>query len=155
GQGKYNIPNIAIFLWRLGAYRIHGSLAAPLNALETQRFLFDPLGKDIPLFTQPDPEDEITHLAEPINVPDPIARRTLAQHLSQYYGEQKSIWIEGVDIGSIDICNLSDAGGGTWAHTPPSGRIAIDPALGRIFCGDSQAHPPRVMYHYGFSADMG
>jgi hypothetical protein len=155
GQGKYNIPNIAIFLWRLGAYRIHGSPAAPLNALETQRFLFDPLGKDIPLFTQPDPEDEITHLAEPINVPDPIARRTLAQQLSQYYGEQKSVWIEGVDIGLIDICNLSDAGGGTWAHTPPSGRIAIDPALGRIFCGDSQAHPPRVLYHYGFSADMG
>src|SRR5262245_22273665 len=25
GEGKYNIPNIAIFLWRLGAYRIHGS----------------------------------------------------------------------------------------------------------------------------------
>lgn len=154
GQGKYNIPNIAVFLWRLEAYRIHGSPAAPLNALETQRFLFDPLGKNMPLFTRPDPEDEITHLAEPINVPDPIARRTLAQHLSQYYGEQKSIWIEGVDIGSIDICNLSDAGG-AWAHTPAPGRIAIDPALGRISCGDSQAQPPRVLYHYGFSADMG
>jgi hypothetical protein len=50
---------------------------------------------------------------------------------------------------------LSDAGGGAWAHTPPAGRIAVDPVLGRIFCGDVQAAPPRVTFHYGFSADMG
>ena len=34
-------------------------------------------------------------------------------------------------------------------------RVAIDPVLGRIFCGDPQTAPPLVMFHYGFSADMG
>ncbi|MGE5217806.1 MAG: hypothetical protein ACM3SP_12465 [Chloroflexota bacterium] len=153
--GKYNIPNIGIHLWRLGAYRLRSSPAVPVTPGETQRFLFDPLGRDTLLFTRPEREDEITHLAEPINVPDPISRRVLSQYLLQYYGDEKSIAIDGVDIASINICNLGDAGGGAWAHTPPAGRIAIDPVLGRIFCGDAQAAPPRVTYHYGFSADMG
>ena len=153
--GKYNIPSIGIHLWRLDAYRLSKSPAVPVAPTDTQRFLFDPLGRDTQLFTRPEREDEITHLAEPINVPDPISRRVLAQHLAQYYGEEKSIAIDGVDIASINICNLSDAGGGAWAHIPPVGRVAIDPVLGRIFCGDAQAAPPRVTFHYGFSADMG
>ena len=153
--GKYNIPNIGIHLWRLGAYRLRNSPAVAVAAGDTQRFLFDPLGRDTQLFTQPEREDEITHLAEPINVPDPISRRVLSQYLTQYYGDEKSIAIDGVDIASINVCDLSDAGGGAWAHTPPAGRIAIDPVLGRIFCGDVQAALPRVTYHYGFSADMG
>ena len=33
--------------------------------------------------------------------------------------------------------------------------IAIDPVLGRIFCGDPQTAPPLATFHYGFSADMG
>jgi hypothetical protein len=154
-QGKYNIPNIAISLWRLGAYRLRKSPAAPAAPGDTQRFLFDSLGHDAPLFTRPERENEIAHLAEPINVPDPISRRVLAQYLPRYYGEGKSIALEGVDIAAINVCDLSDAGGGTWAHTPPAGRIAIDPVLGRIFCGDPQPEPPRVTFHYGFSADMG
>ena len=153
--GKYNVPNIGIHLWRLGAYRLRNSPAVPVTPGDTQRFLFDPLGRDAQLFTRPEREEEITHLAEPINVPDPISRRMLAQYLPQYYGDEKSIAIDGVDIAAINVCDLSDAGGGAWAHTPPAGRITIDPVLGRIFCGDAQTQPPLVTFHYGFSADMG
>src|SRR6266566_3723381 len=152
--GKYNIPNIGIHLWRLGAYRLRKSPAVPAVAGDTQRFLFDPLGRDTQLFTRPERESEITHLAEPINVPDPIDRRVLAQYLPKYYGEDKSMVIDGIDLVSVNVCDLSDAGG-AWAHTPPVGRIAVDPVLGRIFYGDAQAAPPRVTFHYGFSADMG
>jgi len=154
GAGRYNIPNIGIHLWRLGAYRLRNSPAVPA-ANDGQRFFFDPLGRDSQLFTRPERENEITHLAAPINVPDPISRRVLAQYLPKYYGEGKSIVIDGVDIAVINVCDLSDAGGGAWAHTPPAGRIAIDPVLGRISCGDPQAEPPGVTFHYGFSANMG
>lgn len=154
GAGKYNIPNIAIHLWRLGAYRLRNSPAVPAAPGEIQRYLLDPLGGDMQLFTRPERENEIIHLAESINVPDPLARRVLAQYLSRYYGEGKSLALAGVDIATINICDLSDAGGG-WAHTPPAGRVAIDPVLGRIFCGDPQAAPPLATFHYGFSADMG
>ena len=84
-------------------------------------------------------EDEITHLAEPINVPDadqPAACwRSIWRSIT---ASRRASGFEGVDIAAINICNLSDAGGGAWAHTPPPGRIAIDPVLGRIFFGDSQ-----------------
>jgi len=155
GQGKYNIPNVGIYLWRLAAYRLHGSPAVPAAPGDTQRFLFDPLGMERQLFTRDEAESEIGHLAEPINAPLPLSRRVFANDPTSYYGAEKSLAIDGVALANVRICNLSDSGAG-WAHTPPaSGIFAIDPVLGRIACGDPQAQPPRVMFHYGFSADMG
>ncbi len=148
GQGKFNIPNIGLFLWRLTASPLTES---PAFQLDGHRFLFHPLGYDQPLFTKPETEDEVTHLAEPINVPNPISRRVLDAYLPRYYGDGKSIFLEGVtDQTEIVVCDLSG-----WIHTPPPGKIAIDPVLGRISFADPQTEPPRVTFHYGFSADMG
>jgi hypothetical protein len=155
GQGKHNIPNIGIFLWRLNAYSLTESPAVPFAPGDTQRFLFDPLGKNAPLYTRPAPEEEIAHLADPINVPNPISRRVLDEYLTLYYGRDKSIYLKDVDINVIESCNLSDTGGGSWAHKPAAGRIAIDPVLGRIAFGDAQSQPPLVTFHYGFSTEMG
>ena len=146
-QGKYNIQNIGIFLWRLGKYSLTDSPAFPLDA---KRFLFHPLGFDTQLFTNPETEDEVTHLAEPINVPAPISRRVLDAYLPQYYGVGESVSLEGVPIEKIVVCDLSG-----WVRTPPAGKIAIDPTLGRIAFADAQAEPPLVTFHYGFSDDMG
>lgn len=154
GEGKYNIPNIGIFLWRLNAFRLRGS---PAVRVDDHRFLFHPLGANMPLFTRPQTEKLITHLAEPINVPEPISRRVLDASLAGYYGPDLSISIEGFPIEQISACNLSDAdpAGTTWAHTPPDAPVAIDPVLGRMSFRDPQAEPPRVTFHYGFSAAMG
>src|SRR4029077_1492411 len=147
GQGKYNIQNIGIFLWRLTAYSLTNS---PAFQLDAKRFLFHPLGFDTQLFTNPVPEDEVTHLAEPINVPAPISRRVLDAYLQQYYGDGASVSLDGVPIEKIVACDLSG-----WVHTPPAGKIAIDPVLGRIAFADAQTGPPLVTFHYGFSDDMG
>ncbi len=154
GEGRYNIPNVGIFLWRLNAWRLHGSPAA---RVDDHRFLFHPLGVNTPLFNRPQTEKSITHLAEPINVPEPISRRVLDGSLGDYYGAELSMSIEGIDINDVRACNLSDAdaSGTTWAHTPPNAAVAIDPVLGRISFRDAQTNPPRVMFHYGFSAAMG
>src|SRR5262245_61499399 len=152
GEGKYNIPNIGIFLWRLNAFRLRSSPAVPVD---TRRFLFSPLGANTPLFTRPQTEKSITHLAEPINVPEPISRRVLDAYLGNYYGPDLSLAIEGVPIEQVAICNLSDASATTWAHVPPNAFIAIDPVLGRIAFRDPPAETPRVTFHYGFSAAMG
>jgi hypothetical protein len=171
-RGKYNIPNIGVFLWRLGSYSVTG---APAFKLDEQRYLFDALGKDIQLYGDPQSEDEITHLAEPINVPLALSRRFLHRYLSAYYGPGKSLSlnVDGRDVTlaessppnlAICICDLSDVKdqSGTvtgWAHMPTN-KIAIDPQLGRI--AFPIASPPasaprsvRVTYHYGFSADIG
>jgi hypothetical protein len=151
-RGRHNLPNIGIFLWRLAAQPLN---RADAFKLDDQRYLFNPLGCNVPLFTRPEAEDEITHLAEPLNVPLAISRRRLNHYLDHYYGPDKSFFVENfVDKKFIKICNLSDIAGNAWAHTPPPGHLAIDPELGRIAFGDVQ-NPPKVMYHYGFSGSLG
>ena len=132
-KGRYNIPNIGLFLWRLDAFSLTQS---PAVRIDDQRFLFSPLGNDMQLFTRPESETDITHLAEPINVPEPISRRVLDNDLSDYYGSQKSLSVavagDDIDVTEIKICNLADDGA-SWAHLPVSkSKIAIDPVLGRI-----------------------
>ena len=177
-RGRYNIPNIGIFLWRLQSYSLTDS---PAYKVDDRRYRFDALGKDTPLYNRPETEDQITHLAEPINVPMPISRRVLDRYLDAYYGIDKSILltVDGTEItlaGSsppaissppealsdlISVCDLSDlkdAGGNVvgWAHMPQD-KIAVDPMLGRIAFPANPAAPNtvRVTYRYGFSAEMG
>ncbi len=138
-RGKYNIPNIGIFLWRLAVCPLTRS---PVCAVDALRCTFSPLGNPAPLFTDPQTEESITHLAEPINVPLPISRRVLHEQLEQYYGPGKSLFIElaardaggkldpavrpePVPAGRIVVCDLSDiidAGSKVtgWAHVPPA-----------------------------------
>ncbi len=157
GEGRYNIPNIGIFLWRLGAYPLTDT---PAVAVDDRRFMLSPLGNDTPLFNRPQTEDEITHLAEPINVPEAISRRVLDANLAAYYGRDLSIVIraDGADvpIAEVEACNLADAGGGAWAHHPEN-LVAIDPVLGRVAFPLNQPPPTTVeaRFHYGFSADTG
>jgi hypothetical protein len=156
-KGRYNIPNIGLFLWRLDAFSLTQS---PAFRIDDQRFLFSPLGNDMQLFTRPESETDISHLAEPINVPEPISRRVLDSDLRAYYGSQKSlsVAVEGVDIdvNDIKICNLSDDGA-SWAHLPEGkGKISIDPVLGRI--AFPAGRPPKnvsVSFHYGFGMAVG
>lgn len=156
GRGRYNIPNVGIFLWRLHPYALRRS---PAIRVDGHRYLFNPLGTDTQLFTKPESEPEVAHLSKPVNVPMPIGRRLLHERLSEYYG--KSIYLEidedGKDSDLIMACNLGDVPGGGWAHTPPEGKIAIDPVLGRIAFPEALPEDANVLvtYHYGFSADMG
>ena len=175
GRGKHNIPNIGLFLWSLDAYPLSYSPAA---RVDDRRWRFSPLNHDQPLVTRPETEDDITHLAEPINVPRPISRRVLyedqrkavaadPQHPVEYYSQgslRRSLRLyvgtaeplPAIDYKDVCVCNLADDAG-TWAHLPPAGKYAVDPVLGRI------ALPPglpantrvRVDYHYGFGADLG
>ncbi len=155
GRGRHNIPNVGLFLWRLAAQPWRGAEAFRIDA---RRYLFNPLGRNTPLFTKPEAEEEITHLAEPLNVPRPISRRRLDRYLEAYYGPDKSLFIEGrVDASEISICNLADAdpAGNAWAHSPPAGGVAIDPELGRIAFAEDQNSPPVVTFHSGFSGNLG
>ena len=157
-RGLYNIPNIGVFLWRIDAYPLTDS---PAFQVDAARFTFDPLGRSLPIYNDPVTEDEITHLAEPINVPMPIGRRRLKANLADYYSPVKNASIcivtgaGPVDLADVDVCDLSDRADGSWAHTPPAKPVAVDPVLGRMAFHDAQAAPPLVSYHYGFSAAMG
>jgi hypothetical protein len=173
-RGRFNIPNVGIFLWRLRAYPLTDS---PAVGLDGQRFLFSPLGNDAPLFTSPVSDAELTELAEPIDVPEPLRRRALADALDDGYvgpGLSIALRVDGRPVPDPDarppgppsarlrICNLSDrrdAAGNVigWGHLPAAGDpIALDPELGRLaFPPDALPSEVRVSFHYGFSADLG
>jgi competence ComEA-like helix-hairpin-helix protein len=161
GRGRYNIPNVGIFLWRLGAYSLTKSPAFKLVVEDEndRRYRFSPLGNDMTLFNLPETEGQITHLAEPLNVPMPITRRVLDSYLADYYGTSLQLF-EGaneVPVEDVIACDLSG-----WVRKPKQ-KYAIDPVLGRIASpeknpdGQDRDAPSdlKVTYHYGFGADMG
>ncbi len=85
-RGKYNIPNIGIFLWRINSYSL---TKTPAYKVDDRRYVFNPLGIHTPLYILPVTEDSITHLAVPANVPMPLSRRVLDTYFDLYYGHDK------------------------------------------------------------------
>jgi len=79
GSGRYNIPNIGIFLWRLQPFRL-SSLPLVVDPADPdgRRCRLNPLGTDLALFRRPESEDDIDHLAEARNVPEPLSVREFA-----------------------------------------------------------------------------
>ena len=174
-RGRYNIQNIGIFLWSLGAYSVTDILATAVPSTTPDAppcFRFNPLGMDIPLFHRAVSQGEqITDPAGPVNVPDRLLRRVLCEDLQQgvgasFYGAGKSLVLvkngQLLNPYQIRIADLSGTDG-NWANPPPASNpqyaALVDPELGRIvlpaFPGDPQ--PPRLelTYYRGFNADMG
>jgi hypothetical protein len=87
-SGRYAIPNIGLFLWRIQDYRVSFGAARSTSA-PNAGFTFNPLGLDAPLFNAPrseppfardtDPTDD--HLAGEPDVPAPLRRRLLYDEL--------------------------------------------------------------------------
>ena len=172
GRGRYNIPNVGLFLWRIDAYPLTASPAVPLDA---KRWRFHPLGIDQPLYTAPQSIAEFSQLATPLNVPEPISRRVLDARLADYYaatdGTAKSLRLyesssgtfQPVGADKIRVCDLEDLDptdpSKGWAHLPAANDpiYVVDPALGRIALspGVSAGTQVAVDFHYGFSGDLG
>ncbi len=169
GRGRHNIPNVGLHLWRIAAYRRRDT---PAVRDGERRYRVSPLNHDVALYNRPLVEDDISHLAEPDNVPLPLSRRRLGAHLARHYGRRVSagaaddnanpglvLSVDGsvIERDQVRICNLDDDAA-SWAHTPPAnGVYAIDPVLGRIALPADAADPAdvRVTWHEGFSADIG
>jgi hypothetical protein len=167
-SGRYNIPNVGIFLWRVEALRL---VRVPLVDVDGTglRFRFDALGTDKPLFNARRTEQEITHLAEPLDVPVPLLRRFTKSHLKALYGAGRSLLLETETATDVDeiaaddvrICDLSDdpAAPGTWVHVPEptDTHVAVDPVLGRVaFATAPGAGETRLAtFHYGSALAVG
>jgi hypothetical protein len=160
-RGRYNIGNVAIYLWRLRSYSLSNS---PALRLDDRRYLFHPLGAPTRLFRFPlaagddDPDEQRMQVQMPLGRlqvdADKVVTASKAAY-ARFYGDGKSFSISGVTPEQLSICNLSDTTSGAWAHTPAAGKVSVDPVLGRIAFGTAPAAPPNVTFHYGFSADLG
>lgn len=125
--GRYNLPNVGLFLWRLQACPVQRASA---RAATTRPgfYTFDPLGLDQPLFNRPRSETDISHLAEPINVPEALNWHDLHAELEarrqaltdgedpddRYFADAAGgpvlrVWVDGqaVPAEHLVICDLS------------------------------------------------
>ena len=141
--GHYNLPNIGLFLWRLQAYPVQRATARPATT-RPGFYTFDPLGLDQPLFNRPRTETDISHLAEPLNVPEALHWRDLHAELEarrqaltdgedpndRYFAESGGgavlrVWVDdqAVPVENLVICDLSPiptVAPEDWRHPPAS-----------------------------------
>ena len=139
GRGRYNIPYVGLYVWRLQSYAVTRSTARAVVEPADGRYRFHPLGLDAPLFNRPQTETDISHLAEETNVPGSLRRRALYDDLeavrqaiaesrtprSRYFGRQPVFQVfvdeqfdpDGQPIAvpptEVLICDLSD-----WRRPP-------------------------------------
>lgn len=164
--GRYNLPNLGLFLWRLSSYPLEkvtaGLPAGKLSPeLQGRCYTFSPLGSDSPLFNSPKTETEIIQLAQEINVPGKLPTRP---NYEGYSGAEPAfkIFANGqprpIPPAEVLIASLGNEGN-EWQL--PSGNyetkvVAVDPQRGRL--AFLERHLPsrvEVSYACGFSGDIG
>jgi len=174
GLPRYNIQNIGIFLWSLGANSITKGTPTPSTANATDGpfcYRFSSLGNDEPLFHAAVSQGEqITVAATEVNVPDFLPRLVLCADMQQgastsYYGEGASLALylndQLLNPYQIQVADLSGAEG-AWNNLPAADSryaVLIDPEMGRLALPPIAigATPPTLTasYHYGFNGNMG
>src|SRR5262249_47614432 len=132
--GRYNIPSVGLFVWRLKSYSITRSKPYCLGGAQPNCYTFSVLGQDAPLFIKSEP----TQLATQLNVPAPNRRLGFAKSAAGLYGAEKSlvIWADGwagfdpARPVSVDAIIPADLSG--WQYKAPLKHIVVDPILGRF-----------------------
>jgi hypothetical protein len=147
GEGRHNVRNVGIHLWRLAAVPVR---SAPAAALDGHRWFFSPLAASQQLFSRGRTEVDIAHLATPLDVPDAIPILGLRDNLAEFYPRDIAVIADGLDIPAAEVraAYLADEGAG-WAHDPPNG-IYIDPERGRIAFPSAQAAPAEVVVSFSY-----
>ncbi|HEY2069692.1 MAG TPA: hypothetical protein VGG48_09085 [Rhizomicrobium sp.] len=163
--GLGGIAEIGAYAWRLKPYTITRTPAFCYEEQAPNCYLFNPLGHDTPLYTNPlmakagDQPD--------LTVPDPIRRRALESRdlgdgkpvsgVPYYFGADRSFMIWTGDSVAVDPSRIIPADLSAWSYEPIGDQVAIDPKLGRMMFAENYARNEsiEVSYTYAFSADMG
>jgi len=162
-QGRFNIPEVGLYVWRLRAYTVTQAPAYCYEEESPNCFLFSALGNDTPLFVNP-----LAAGADP-KLPLPITRRAMLAHethettgaepdVAAFYGPTQSIQIFTPDRNTpVAAANIVPADLSGWFYRPTGEQVAVDPVLGRIMFPANQPRRQAVFvsYAYGFAADIG
>ncbi|MDM0112234.1 hypothetical protein QTI66_08735 [Variovorax sp. J22R133] len=179
--GRYNIPNVGLFLWRLRSYAVGaGAPGDESPDFASARDMggwwsIHPTGCDSPLFNQPRTETTITHLAEEDNVPGALRRLALHAEFERMRQGVNTppprfmtdtdpvlrVWarLDGestpqeVQRRDMYICNIPYD---VQLASPVPRALALDPERGRLaFPVGLDVREVWVQSSYGFSGDMG
>jgi hypothetical protein len=156
GPGRFNIPQVAVWMWRWQAWPVTN---APAFALGGGGYFFSSLGGPVALFQSvPEEPAPFSWLVTEKDVPEPISLRRFGAHLKNFYPGSMQLIADGapVPVSRIVCANLTERPDGSVC-TVPTGKIAIDPELGRIQYAANLPLPKdlRVNYNYGAAAQIG
>lgn len=184
GEGRYNIPNVGLFVWRIQSYalgfpfeamtgRLGGTIPA-ISALGKAFRLLDPVGRPLRLFNRARTETSLTETTTEVSVPAPLRRRPVAADLRAlragtpgagvYFGTRPILQVRlnntRVPAVRLHACDLSDRddgmGGITWKRPSQAGHVLFDPELGRLALHASDENKRvEVTYAYGRAHDIG
>ena len=170
-RGRYNIPGIGVYVFRLKSYPVSRTQAYCLEEQGLHCYTFSALGNDAPLYSN-DRVEDVRPTSEP-GLPLPIRRLALQKIVGEhprtaaastvYYGHARSFAIYAPDWPKkgasqpIAASAVVPADLGDWVYQAERNSIAVDPLSGRIAFPAAQLPKKGVWveYHYGFSADIG
>ncbi|MDA1273054.1 MAG: hypothetical protein O2960_03230 [Verrucomicrobia bacterium] len=180
--GRWNIPNVGIFLWRLHAAARTRAPLVSAGLAGGRHFYMHPLRMDVPLCANPQTESSIEHLAEPLNVPTPLTRRLFAgdgvsgqpsqfHPSARWYGSGKSVLLyreqtpgahdyEEIPADEIVVSDLTDSTlrPGFWMHDDAAvsaTMILLDPVRGRVVFPTAPAGEVCSSFHNLQALDIG
>jgi len=152
GGGRFNIPEIAVWMWRWSNRQV---VTAPAFDLGGGGYFFSALGGPVPLFQSvPAEPAPFARLITESDVPEPISLTRFRRDPGGFYPGSMELIADGVPVprSRIVCANLSQP------CAVRTGKIAIDPERGRIqYAGSGVAIPKdlRVSYNYGSPAEIG
>lgn len=124
---RYNLSNLAIFLWRLQDYRVRCSRPVFEETVHDSgvfivRFTIDPLGRPVRLFNarQYDTDIQLSRVTELDGTPSPIPTARLTQH-SEAGHPERYFAIDTYDPGDLDLNALEIRDVGLQFHIPATG----------------------------------
>lgn len=181
--GRYNIPNLGLFVWRLDAYPLGflvneaaGYLGGPqarISSAGPGLRQFDALGADRLLYNRPIADRSIAARATERVVPAALDRRLLHRDLNglrdgtpgagRWFGEQPALRIrlDGAEVPPARLwsCNLEtwdDGGNVTWRRPANAGEVFFDPELGRLSLNAAdESKSVETSYAYAAPFDIG
>ncbi len=150
-RGSGNRHSVLVYLWRLRPDTYPAATAAFVGL---GHYTFDPLGRDLQLAVDPVERAPAAAPVGDLDVPTPLTRAALIEHLADYYGPGRSIevaiddgtQIQPLPMARIDVADLSE-----WRHSGHH-RVTVDPVLGRIRLPERHGHeigePPRIRVRF-------
>lgn len=168
--GRFAPQNVGARVWTRRSIPHSETVPAPVAGGQPGRFRFDPLGRDIALWSIPrslTDEDKERSRLTPDQIPGPIPLIAAVDRPEDYYGAGKSVLIDLAGVpqpdDSICFCDLGDHGGpdqwNDYGSAEEKARIRIDPRRGRFLLpgGGAGINPDtiRVHYHFGTALHFG
>ena len=137
--GRFAPRNVGARVWTTRSVAHSEVVPSQVGGGQAGRFRFDPLGRDIVLWSQPASRSLEHPRLAPRQIPGPIPLTAAVDAPDAYYGPGKGLLLV-IDqtekpLSEVCFCDLGDGGPGQWNdHGSPDekNRIRIDPHRGRF-----------------------